>query len=132
MEDTKIPMFDFYEISLKNSIKVPFFNIEYFKSYYNGFQNKYQDINTNVNTIIMDYKNRYDTTYNNSKDYVSKIFNTSHSLNEVKKDNTINNEEKNVKIVGIYLGNMVTNVLFDSINFYKNIKEKLITSSLKE
>lgn len=131
MEDTKIPIFDFYEISL-NSIKVPVFNTEYFKSYYNGFQNKYQDINTNISTIIMDYKTKYNTTYNNSKEYVSKIFNTSHSLNEVKKDNTINNEEKNVKIVGIYLGNMVTNVLFDSINFYKNIKEKLITYTPKE
>ena len=127
MENTNIPIFDFYEISLKNSIKVPFFNIEYFKSYYNGFQNKYQDINTNVDTIIADYKTRYNTTYNNSKEYVSKIFNTSHSLNEVKKDNTINNEEKNVKIVGIYLGNMVTNILFDGINFYKNMKEKLIS-----
>ena len=131
MENTNIPIFDFYEISL-NSIKVPVFNTEYFKSYYNGFQNKYENINSNVNTLITDYKTRYNTTYNNSKEYVSKIFNTSHSLNEVKKDNTINNEEKNVKIVGIYLGNMVTNVLFDGINFYKNIKEKLITSSPKE
>ena len=67
--------------------------------------------------------NNIKTIYNNIYENVNSKLHTSYKHEDLDKEKNLNSTEFKIKEYGIFLGNLVTNVIVDSVDNYNSVKE---------
>tara|TARA_B100000424_G_C22716918_1_gene389726 strand:- start:47 stop:394 length:348 start_codon:yes stop_codon:yes gene_type:complete len=89
------------------------------QDYRENIKKKYE----NKKGLLEKSVNNIKTVYNNIYENVNSKLHTSYTHEDLDKEKNLNSTEFKIKEYGIFLGNLVTNVIVDSVDNYNSVKE---------